>query len=85
MPKLSINLTEENYKKLMIRKGRSGASISWQINDLLENIFKHIETADRVWAASLQANCAQKLDTESLQASTVASSDGDNSGGVCDS
>lgn len=76
MPKLSINLTEENYQRLLQRKGKSGASLSWQINDLLESIFRHIDKADQMWLMTLhrnlQADSAQQLDGEGLQASVEA-------------
>lgn len=76
MPKLSINLTEENYQRLLQRKGKSGASLSWQINDLLESIFRHIDKADQMWLMTLhrnlQADGAQQLDGEGLQASVEA-------------
>ena len=76
MPKLSINLTEENYQRLLQRKGKSGASLSWQINDLLESIFRHIDKADQMWLMTLrrnlQADGAQQLDGKGLQASVEA-------------
>lgn len=75
MPKLSINLTESNYQRLLERKGRSGASLSWQINDLLESVFRHIDKADHLWLLSLQSNCASKLDPDPLAASIQNSLD----------
>lgn len=76
MQKLSINLTDENYKKLLERKGKSGASISWQINDLLHSVFLHLEEADKLWVMKLQLNCSQQVDINTLDTPVKHSSDG---------